>query len=144
LVRIATVLAWPPGRWLLPIAHVDIGLSSIDFDWVAESKRWARRPLARRTISAGDIADVSFELILFGLREGNQDFIAVHLVHPSGIILDPFVGPSVNHGVPFQRLGPIFADVPNVATIRDRIGSPPVSPVVAEWPQVMLPGLEEE
>ena len=32
LVRIATVLAWPAGRWLLPIAHVDVGLSNLDED----------------------------------------------------------------------------------------------------------------
>ncbi len=137
LVRIATLLAWPPGRWLLPIAHVNIGLSSLGSEWMAESKRWARRPLARRQIESGEMGDTRLEMILFGVREGNQDFIAIHLVHPSGSIIDPFVGPSVGHNRLFSRLGRTFADVPNVVSIRERIGPPPVSPVIAEWPTNM-------
>ena len=144
LVRIATLLAWPSGRWLLPIAHVDIGLSNIDSEWTSESKRWARRPLARRNVSSGEMGDTRFELILFGVREGNQDFIAFHFVHPSGAILDPFVGPSIGQSIPFPRLGPIFADVPNSASIQEGIGDPPVSPVVAEWPSELIPGWAEE
>ena len=146
LVRIATLLAWPTGRWLLPISHVDIGLSSIDAEWTSESKRWARRPLARRQIRSGEMGDTRLEMILFGVREGNQDFIAMHLVHPSGTIIDPFVGPSIGNGIPFPRLGPTFADVPNSASIRELIGSPPVSPVVGEGPPHLILGwdLEEE
>ncbi len=144
VVRIATLLAWPPGRWLIPIAHVDVGLSTIDSGWVSESKRWARRPLARRHIPSGDVGETSFELVLFGVREGNQDFIAIHFVHPSGSILDPFVGPSIGHNMLFSRLGRTFADVPSVGSIRQQIGDPPVSPVVAEWPPNLVPISEEE
>jgi len=144
LVRNATLLAWPMGRWLLPIAHVDIGLSTIDSAWSSESKRWARRPLARRKISAGEMGESHLELVLFGIREDNQDFIAIHLVHPSGTILDPFVGPTIGQRTTFSRLGPIFSDVPNVASIRDLIGSPPVSPAVSEWPSNLIPEWEEE
>ena len=144
VVRIATLLAWPPGRWLLPIAHVNVGLSSIDSEWVSESKRWARRPLARRQISSGEMGDTRLELVLFGVREGNQDFIAIHLNHPSGSIIDPFVGPSIGHSIPFARLGPAFADVPSVAGIRERIGLPPVSPVIAEWPTELIPSWNQE
>ena len=32
LVRIATVLAWPAGRWLLPIAHVDVDCQTLTRD----------------------------------------------------------------------------------------------------------------
>ena len=138
MVRIATLLAWPPGRWLLPIAHVDIGLSNIDAKWASESKRWARRPLARRMIRSGEMGDTRLEMVLFGVREGNQDFIAIHLVHPSGTIIDPFVGPSIGHSIPFPGLGPTFADVPTVVAIQEQIGSPPVTPVVAEWPLSMI------
>ena len=144
LVRIATLLAWPAGRWLLPIAHVDIGLSSIDAEWESESKRWARRPLARRKITSGEVGMTRFEMVLFGVREDNQDFIAIHFVHPSGTILDPFVAPTIGRHSPFSRLGPIFGDVPTVALIRDRIGNPPVSPVVAEWPAHLISSEEEE
>jgi hypothetical protein len=144
VVRIATLLAWPPGRWLLPIAHVNIGLSNLDSKWVSESKRWARRPLARRQIGSGEMGDTHLEMVIFGVREGNQDFIAIHLVHPSGAIIDPFVGPSVGHNRPFSRLGRTFADVPNVVAIRELIGSPPVSPVIAEWPATMRSTLGQE
>ena len=144
LVRIAPLFAWPPGRWLLPIAHVDIGLSTIAPDWTSESKRWARRPLARRKIHSGAMGDTRLEMILFGVREGNQDFIAMHFVHPSGIIIDPFVGPSIGHSIPFPGLGPTFADVPNVVAIQEQIGIPPVTPVVAEWPTHLVPGWMEE
>ena len=144
MVRIATLLAWPPGRWLLPIAHVDIGLSSIDAKWTSESKRWARRPLARRVIRSGEMGDTRLEMILFGVREGNQDFIALHLVHPSGVIIDPFVGPSIGHRLPFPSLGPTFADVPNVVAIQEQIGDPPVTPVAAEWPTHLIPGWDFE
>ena len=144
LVRIATLLAWPAGRWLLPIAHVDIGLASIDAEWISESKRWARRPLARRKIGSGEVGMTRFESVLFGVREDNQDFIAIHFVHPSGTILDPFVAPTIGNNTPFSRLGPIFGDVPTVALVRDRIGSPPISPVVAEWPAHLISSEEEE
>ena len=144
MVRIATLLAWPSGRWLLPIAHVDIGLSSIDAEWTSESKRWARRPLARREISSGEMGDTRLEMVLFGVREGNQDFIAIHLVHPSGAIIDPFVGPSIGHSTPFPRLGPTFSDVPNVVSIQEQIGHPPVTPVVAEWPTHLVPEWDSE
>ena len=144
LVRNATLLAWPMGRWLLPIAHVDVGLSTIDSDWVSESKRWARRPLARRNISSGVMGETRMELILFGVRHDNQDFLAIHLIHPSGVIIDPFVAPTIGQSTVFSRLGPIFSDVPNVASIRDQMSSPPVSPVVAEWPSHLIQEWEEE
>ncbi len=144
VVRIATVLAWPPARWLLPIAHVDVGLSTIDAKWVSESKRWARRPLARRLVNPGEMGDTRLEMVLFGVREGNQDFIAIHLVHPSGMILDPFVGPSIGSSRPFSHLGPTFSDVPNVVSIHEEIGTPPVSPVVAEWPSSLDSKTNEE
>lgn len=144
LVRIATLFGWPAGRWLLPIAHVNIGLSTIDEKWVAESKRWARRPLARRQIESGEISDTRMELVLFGVREGNQDFISVHLVHPSGVILDPFVGPSIRQNMLFSRLGPIFSDIPSVLAVREKMGNPPVSPVVAEWPVNLTPISDQE
>ena len=144
MVRIATLFAWPPGRWLLPIAHVDIGLSNIDSTWASESKRWARRPLARRKIRSGEMGDTRLEMVLFGVREGNQDFIAMHFVHPSGIIIDPFVGSSIGHSIPFSGLGPTFADVPNVVAIQEQIGPPPVTPVIAEWPTHLVPGWMEE
>ena len=144
MVRIATLFAWPPGRWLLPIAHVNIGLSNIDSNWTSESKRWARRPLARRKIRSGEMGDTRLEMVLFGVREGNQDFIAMHFVHPSGIIIDPFVGPSIGHSIPFSGLGPTFADVPNVVAIQEQIGPPPVTPVIAEWPTHLVPGWMEE
>jgi hypothetical protein len=146
LVRIATLFAWPAGRWLLPVAHVDVGLASIDERWVTESRRWARRPLARRAIPSGETGGAALELVLFGLRHGSVDFIAVHLVHPSGALLDPFVAPTVGDTVPFPRLGPSFADVPNVSSIMEFIDGPPVSPVVADWPASMLPDqrFEEE
>jgi hypothetical protein len=144
MVRIATLLAWPSGRWLLPIAHVDIGLSSIDAEWTSESKRWARRPLARREISSGEMGDTRLAMVLFGVREGNQDFIAMHLVHPSGVIIDPFVGPSIGHSIPFPGLGPTFADVPNVVAIQEQIGHPPVTPVVAQWPTHLVPEWDSE
>ena len=134
VVRISTLLAWPPGRWLLPIAHVDVGLATIDEPWVSESRRWARRPLARRIIAVGESGSVPLEMVLFGLRHENMDYLAIHLVHPSGAIIDPFVGPSVGDTVPFKKLGPIFADVPSVVAIREFFGSPPLSPVVADWP----------
>ncbi len=137
VVRIATLLAWPPGRWLLPIAHVDIGLGSMDEPWVAESRRWARRPLARRTIPVGESGGISLEMVLFGVRHENLDYLAIHLVHPSGVLIDPFVGPNIGETVPFPKLGPIFADVPNVVRIREFFGEPPVSPVVADWPSAL-------
>ena len=144
VVRIATLLAWPPGRWLLPVAHVDVGLATIGPEWVSESKRWARRPLARRQIPSGDVGETRFELVLFGVREGNQDFIAIHFVHPSGSILDPFVGPSIGHNMLFSRVGRTFADVPSIVSIREQIGDPPVSPVVAEWPPNLVPLSDQE
>jgi hypothetical protein len=144
LVRISTLLGWPQGRWLLPIAHVNIGLSTIDEKWVSESKRWARRPLARRKIESGEVGETQMELVLFGLREDNQDFIAVHLVHPSGVILDPFVGPEIQQNMLFSRLGPIFADIPSVVAVREQIGTPPVSPVVAEWPSNLVTIFDQE
>ena len=146
MVRIATVLAWPAGRWLLPIAHVDVGLSNLDEGWVAESRRWARRPLARRKVEAGEVGDTRMELVLFGVRHENQDFIAIHFVHPSGVIMDPFVRNPVGSEVPFSRLGPIFADVPHVTGSWTLLEQPPVRPVVAEWPAQMIPPweLEEE
>lgn len=144
LVRISTILAWPAGRWLLPIAHVDIGLSSIDEKWIAESKRWARRPLARRHVKAGEMGDTRLEMILFGLRHENQDFIAVHLVHPCGAIIDPFVGAPVGQDITFSQLGPIFADVPSSPSIRSSFGSPPVTPVVAAWPSDLVPIWDSE
>jgi len=133
VVRISTLLAWPPGRWLLPIAHVDIGLSSIEEPWIAESRRWARRPLARRLVHSGETGGANLEVVLFGLRHDNMDYLAIHLIHPSGAILDPFVGPTVGDTVPFKKLGPMFSDVPNVVRVREFFGSPPVSPVVADW-----------
>jgi len=144
MVRIATVLAWPPGRWLLPVAHVDVGLAEIAEGWETESNRWARRPLARRSIPAGFMGNTSLEMVLFGLREGNLDYIAIHLVHPSGALLDPFVGPSIGDEVPFPSLGPRFADVPSPVAIREHFGAPPVSPVVAKWPSAMIPAWESE
>lgn len=146
LVRIATVLAWPAGRWLLPIAHVDVGLSNLDEEWIAESRRWARRPLARRKVEAGEVGDTGMELVLFGVRHENQDFIAIHFVHPSGVIMDPFVRKPVGSEVPFSRLGPIFADVPHVTGSWTLLEEPPVHPVVADWPAQMIPPweLEEE
>ena len=137
LVRIATLFAWPSGRWLLPIAHVDIGLSAIDEPWVSESKRWARRPLAHRHIKSGEVGPTSFVLNLYGVREDGQDYIALHVIHPSGYLLDPFVGPSVGNHSPFTRLGMIFADMPNSASLNESIGQPPVTPVVARWPDKM-------
>jgi hypothetical protein len=52
----------------------------------------------------------------------------------------------VGDTVPFPRLGPSFADVPNVSSIMEFIDGPPVSPVVADWPASMLPDqrFEEE
>ena len=144
LVRIATVLAWPAGRWLLPIAHVDVGLSSLELGWVAESKRWARRPLARRKVEAGEVGDTAMELVLFGVREGNQDFISIHFVHPSGVIMDPFVRKPVGSEVPFSRLGPIFSDVPHVTGSWALLEYPPVDPVVTDWPSEMIPPWEVE
>tara|TARA_A100001037_G_C14626939_1_gene404099 strand:- start:344 stop:484 length:141 start_codon:yes stop_codon:yes gene_type:complete len=44
----------------------------------------------------------------------------------------------------FARLGRTFADVPSVGSIRQQIGNPPVSPVVAEWPPNLVPISEEE
>ena len=144
LVRIATVLAWPAGRWLLPIAHVDIGLSNLDESWVAESRRWARRPLARRIVESGEVGDTRMELVLFGVRHENQDFIAIHFVHPSGVIMDPFVRNPVGIRVPFSRLGPIFSDVPHVTGSWRLLEHPPVKPVIAEWPSEMIPPWEFE
>lgn len=144
VVRIATLLAWPPGRWLLPVAHVDVGLSNIDSRWISESKRWARRPLARRQIPAGEVGETRLELVLFGVREANQDFIAIHLVHPSGSILDPFVGPSIGHSMLFARIGRTFADIPSIVSIREQVGDPPVSPVIAEWPSNLIPISDQE
>ena len=144
LVRIATVLAWPAGRWLLPIAHVDVGLSNLDGSWVAESKRWARRPLARRTVESGEVGDTSMELVLFGVRHQNQDFIAIHFVHPSGVIMDPFVQNPVGSRIPFSRLGPIFSDVPHVTGSWGLLEHPPVNPVATEWPSEMIPPWEFE
>lgn len=144
VVRISTVLAWPAGRWLLPIAHVDIGLSELEDSWVAESRRWARRPLARRKISANQSGTVAFEMVLFGIRQENLDYLAIHLVHPSGAILDPFVGPSIGDTVPFKKLGPMFSDVPYVVSVREFFGSPPVSPVVATWPSSLDSLVTEE
>ena len=144
LVRIATLLAWPGGRWIIPIAHVDIGLSNLDENWTAESKRWARRPLARRQVSAGEMGDTRLEMVLFGLRHENQDYVAIHLVHPSGALLDPFVGPPVGQDITFSKLGPIFADVPSSPSIRGNFGSPPITPVVAEWPSDLVPTWESE
>ena len=90
------------------------------------------------------MGDTRLEMVLFGVREGNQDFIAMHFVHPSGIIIDPFVGPSIGHSIPFSGLGPTFADVPNVVAIQEQIGMPPVTPVIAEWPTHLVPGWMEE
>ena len=145
-VRIATALAWPAGRWLIPISHVDVGLSKLENGWIAESKRWARRPLARRKVESGEVGDTWMEVVLFGVRHENQDFIAVHFVHPSGIIMDPFVRKPVGKEILFSQLGPIFADVPNVSAIWALFDSPPVSPAIADWPQEMIPPweLEEE
>ncbi|MEE2758531.1 MAG: hypothetical protein VYA86_00955 [Candidatus Thermoplasmatota archaeon] len=144
LVRIATVLAWPAGRWLIPIAHVNIGLSSLENGWVAESKRWARRPLARRKIEAGEVGDTRMELVLYGVRHENHDFVAIHFVHPSGVIMDPFVRKPVGSDVPFSRLGPIFSDVPHVTGSWTILDTPPVSPVIADWPSEMIPPWESE
>ncbi len=144
LVRIATVLAWPAGRWLIPIAHVDVGLSNLESDWVAESRRWARRPLARRKLESGVVGDTRMELVLFGVRHENHDFIAIHYVHPSGVIMDPFVRNPVGSQVPFSRLGPIFSDVPHVTGSWTLLEDPPVAPVAAEWPAEMIPAWEFE
>ena len=59
-------------------------------------------------------------------------------------IIDPFVGPSIGHSIPFPGLGPTFADVPNVVAIQEQIGNPPVTPVVAEWPTHLVPEWNSE
>ena len=144
VVRIATLLAWPSGRWILPIAHVDVGLASLSEPWIAESRRWARRPLARRKIPVGETGATELEMVLFGVRHENLDYLAMHLVHPSGALLDPFVGPTVGDTIPFEKLGPIFADVPPVITVREFFGYPPVSPVVTPWPASIETGKYSE
>lgn len=142
VVRISTLLAWPAGRWLLPVAHVDVGLAALPEGWLAESRRWARRPLASRPIASGMMGPTRMRLVLFGLRHENQDYIAIHLVHPSGALLDPFVGPTVGETVPFANLGPRFADVPSPVAIRERIGDPPVNPEGGRWAKAMIPSWE--
>ena len=137
MVRIATLLAWPAGRWLLPIAHVDIGLEKLGGDWHAESRRWARRPLARRRLHVDVTGGAPIDVVLFGVQNEGVDFLAVHAVHPSGRILDPFVSTPAGAACPFPSLGPVVSDVPADLALEVAMIEPPLTPVAAPWPDSM-------
>ena len=88
---------------------------------------------------------LEWSLVLFGVRHENQDFIAIHFVHPSGVIMDPFVRNPVGSEVPFSPR-PHLCRCAACHGQLDVVGTTPVHPVVAEWPAQMIPPweLEEE
>jgi hypothetical protein len=138
MVRIATLLAWPASRMLLPIAHVDIGLDKLESaGWQVSSRRWARRPLARRRLQVDVTGAAAIDVVLFGVRIEGVDFLAVHAVHPSGRILDPFVTSPAGADNPFPSLGPVVSDVPADLVLAVELRKPPLTPVASPWPESM-------
>ena len=72
----------PPARFLLPIDTEDWS-GEMSESWEVLSEIWARREIARAPCGNGN-------LVVSGVSRGEDDFLALTLVHKSGFVLDPF------------------------------------------------------
>ena len=121
LREIANALAYHPGRWLLPIAHVDIGLESLPEGWRMVARRFGRRPLAEADLGGG------WRLVLYGMQHAGIAFVALWLAHPCGRLIDPFSEPQLI-GQPSRR---------HLARALRGLATPPVEPIRGAWPASM-------
>lgn len=119
---IANAMAWPAGRWLFPIAHVDIGLESLPEGWRMVSRRFGRRPLADADLGGG------WRLVLYGLSHAGTDFVALWMAHPCGRLVDPFTTP--------QLIGKPADQAFHRRALRG-LAQPPVNPIKGDWPASM-------
>ena len=74
----------PSGRWLLPVDSSDWKTSEALSDgWNIISDYWTSGPIAKLNVNSGQIT-------LSGVSRGDDRFVAIALIGPSGFVHDPF------------------------------------------------------
>ena len=81
---IRDVVIKPSGRWLLPVDSSNWKTTQALRDgWDIDSEFWTSGPIAKLNVGTGEIT-------LTGVSRGEDRFVAIALINPSGFVHDPF------------------------------------------------------
>lgn len=103
----------PSNRWLLPFDPTDWEGVNLSHEWEKDSNRWRNGPLAHHKEET--------DLRLYGISRGKNRFIALHFIHESGWLNDPFSS-SAQENQDIQR----------------HLESPPLAKCNHPWPHQFL------
>ena len=85
---IRDVITSPPSRWLLPVDSSDWNTKeALREGWKIHSEFWTSGPIATLNVDSGQIT-------LTGVSRGDDRFVSIALIVPSGFVHDPFSDPS--------------------------------------------------
>lgn len=103
----------PSNRWLLPFDVTDWENVTLSQEWEKDSNRWRNGPLAHHKEETN--------LRLYGISRGKYRFIALHYIHDSGWLNDPFSNSAENN-----------------LDIQQYLENPPLDECTLSWPHQFL------
>ena len=113
MLRFQSGFSAPSNRWLLPFEPTNWKGIVLSQKWKKDSKRWRNGPLAHH--------EEETNLRLYGISRGKNRFIALHYIHDSGWLNDPF-SRSLQNNQEIQR----------------HLETPPLAECALLWPHHFL------